>query len=131
MSDHRHSLSSTSSQPKRISTHPHPSQTTSKKCSTTSTQPKYTFPHPHLYPSTHRKCPLSPAYQKYTSTYAYPPLFTYKKCLHPNPPFHKMYPSNGIHPKYTFLINVLKCFRTAFNTTVPLLPTNKEKRASI
>ena len=66
---------------------------------------------PHSFPITHKNIP--------------------KIYLHPTPPSHKMYPCNSIHPKYTILINVLKCSRTVFNTTVPLLPTIKEKRVSI
>ena len=74
--------------------------------------PKYTSTHPHPPRPTHIKCPPTPTYPKYTFTQLHPPI----KCT---------------HPKCIILINVLKCSRTAFNTTVPLLPTIKEKRVSI
>ena len=98
----------TPTQPKYISTHPCSSQPTHKKCLRNPTHPKYTFTHPHPTRPTHIKCPPTPTYPKYTFTQLNPPI----KCT---------------HPKYTILINVLKCSRTAFNTTAPLVPTIKEK----
>ena len=122
----------TSTQPKYISTHPYSSQPTHKKCPRNPTHPKYTSTHPHLLPPNHKKCPHTPTHPKYTSTHPHPPRPTHIKCP-PTPTYLKYTftqlhpPIKCTHPKYTILINVLKCSRTAFNTTVPLVPTIKEK----
>ena len=111
---------------------PPPPPPTYKKCPRNPTHPKYTSIHPHLLLPNDKKCPHTPTHPKYTSTHPHPPRPTHIKCpptpTYPKYTFTQLHPPiKCTHPKCIILINVLKCSRTAFNTTVPLVPTIKEK----